>query len=381
MSSNPEFNIIIEVGLEALGLILENRLAGEILTSVELFYAAYIRAYQRSDFLQMDKMLSQVRETFSEAPDQELLFESCLLRLLMRRKAILPENLVRLTELYAVAGRWQGEVAMLLGSGWVELEDHRAAQTWFELAISHLTALGALKKACKARLNVLVSKSHLEPNLNLIPSYHEILRQALRIKEHSVAALCATNISREYQILGAQLAALKFATRAVEILNAEFGSKNFYLALAHRCHILIDLGRMLEARSDFESCMTSSFPEVNEVLKLLRPKFALDAEVVRNKLLPPTWQERASDLTGEFENKRNFTNLENQLVLFLSRGPRERGELLDLLYGSKLDYEVKLNRFKSLLTTLRKKFPTLVLCQKGHCSLAKTFTRKPATGA
>ncbi|MCM2278550.1 MAG: hypothetical protein NDJ89_10795 [Oligoflexia bacterium] len=43
---------------------------------------------------------------------------------------------------------------------------------------------------------------------------------------------------------------------------------------------------------------------------------------------------------------------------------------MEKLYGERLGYETRLNRFKALLATLRKKAPQLIVFEQGRYSLA-----------
>jgi tetratricopeptide (TPR) repeat protein len=193
--------------------------------------------------------------------------------------------------------------------------------------------------------------------------------------ENSVASTCLLNISREYQILGAMKASLKYCDEALRLAEHNFGSLHFYLVLAQRAQILLELGRLAEAQTDYECAIAAPFPEVKAALALLGPRLSqkgahtpMRLEADEESLLP-TWAER-SEVEAE---PVHFSVLENRLIQFLAESPKDRVEIIEHLYGDRLSFETKINRLKSLLGTLRKKSPHLLVCEGGRYRLAETI--------
>jgi tetratricopeptide (TPR) repeat protein len=220
-------------------------------------------------------------------------------------------------------------------------------------------------------MNVLVCESHVHPERNLFARYHDLYRRAQRrgVRELIVATTCLLNISREYQRAGAYMVALKYCNRALQFFELQMGELNYFLTLAHRAHLLCELGRRAEARLDYEAAKLGNFKEVEAALEMIEP--LLNGETPKpseNSALLPTWRERSLELRSEARPK--LSALEEKLIGFLSSGPQDRIDILEAIYGSNLDYETKLNRFKSLLGTLRKKYPNFVHCEQGKYRLA-----------
>jgi hypothetical protein len=72
-----------------------------------------------------------------------------------------------------------------------------------------------------------------------------------------------------------------------------------------------------------------------------------------------------------------LSQAEQRLVSFLQKGPRDRVELIEFLYGPNLSYETKLSRLKSALFTLRKKHPTLIRYENDRYRLSAVLHLSP----
>jgi hypothetical protein len=69
----------------------------------------------------------------------------------------------------------------------------------------------------------------------------------------------------------------------------------------------------------------------------------------------------------------SFSDLENKLLEFIGTEARDRVEIVEHLYGERLNFEVKVNRFKSLIGNLRRKSPHLVICEEGKYRLSEVI--------
>ena len=190
---------------------------------------------------------------------------------------------------------------------------------------------------------------------------------AVKGGDHLIAGLCRHNMAREYQLLGGLRTALEFENEALELLQAEVGSLNYLQALANRCHILIDLGRLQEAYLDFEKVRLSPFPEMVEASKVIEKILGENQASVAEDFLTPTWRERLGQQNRE---KLALGTLEEKLLHLLARRPHHKFEIIEQLYGTDLPLEHTENRFKNLLLRLKKKISAdTIVFEKGRYSL------------
>ncbi|MGZ6469283.1 MAG: hypothetical protein ACXWQJ_18420 [Bdellovibrionota bacterium] len=365
-----KFHEIIELSLEELAAFLEGKSAQN---SLEIFYGKFILAYQRGDLPALEIMISEALTLFAQEAELAQLKSAMSLRLAVRNRSVNAEVLEQGMAAYQAEGKWRGELTILLGSAYMITGDYQSAKRWFALSVERLAESGSLRKAHKARLNVLVAESHIDSKANLIPQYFDLYKKSVKPPKEdlSVASTCLLNISREYQIMGSVHAALKYCTQAAHVAEANFGSLHYYLILVHRAHLLCELERYSEALIDFECAAAAPFAEVRSALAVVENllKGKVDAQAIKGadpKNLTATWAER---IEGMSEGVK-FSELENKLLEFIGERPRDKIEIVEHLYGPKLSHEVKLNRFKSLLGTLRKKSPHLVVCEAGEYRLA-----------
>ncbi|OQW50841.1 MAG: hypothetical protein A4S09_10970 [Proteobacteria bacterium SG_bin7] len=113
------------------------------------------------------------------------------------RTSVLERNLNTFDEM------WHGEVYFVLAMAAEGLNDQRRAQVLFLKAYRAFEAVGFPKKAVRALLNATTCESRIYPEGKFIPDYQFILQKSLEANENGVAAIALTNISCEYQRLGA----------------------------------------------------------------------------------------------------------------------------------------------------------------------------------
>lgn len=340
--------------------------------SLEDCYAQVLLAFLRSDLPRLTELTDQVNR-FREHPDQKAFETACQLRLAIRRRRFekqLSENVQALFE--SLQPTWKGELALLQATHFTVEPDFLKAKEWFRRAYQALLNTGFTKKALRARLNELVTDSHIDPDKNQLSSYHDLYRWCLQNsdREDVVALTCLINISREYQRAGAYLASLQWCEKGLKFSELQFGSAAHHLLLAQKADVLLSLNRLAEARLVCDELTLTPFPEVKAALEVILPKLKSGKPKLPAAEMLPTWKER---LEGE-DKLPQLSRLEDQLVEYLSGGPKDRFDLIDHLYGASLSYETKLNRLKSLLSTLRRKSSDLVRYRDGRYELADQIT-------
>jgi hypothetical protein len=269
---------------------------------------------------------------------------------------------------------------MLAATGLTLADRYAEARPLFCAAEEAFEESGSSRKALKCRYNIVVCDSHLDNKPNMIPLYFDLHRRALKPEYNDLATAshCLLNISREFELIGALTAGLKYVTEAIDLAATNFGTQHYYLCLAHRCHLLCELQRFPEARMDYECSLACAFPEVIASLQVLKPR--LEAEFPdlstitlssegKTQHLIPTWRKRSK--RTEF----SFSPMEDQLIEFLSGGPKQTIDIIEHLYGEKLDHETKLGRFKSLIKALRRKSPYILVNERGNYRLADETQR------
>lgn len=362
------FQEIIAANLEELSLFLESN-APE--SSIEAFYASVLQFYHLGDFPALEKTRVLATQIFAQHPEYSSLRQAIDLRIALRTRTVSEALIRELKE--SERNRWAGELSILQATCFTILDRHEEAKKYFARAASEFEAAGIFAKALRARFNMLVAESHIDNRANLIPKYFALHRMALRksTRDEAIATLCLLNISREYELIGSLHAALKYATQAIHVGEANFGNQAYYLCLAHRAHLLVLLGRIPEARVDYDCAKAGNFLEVKAALEFVReqlaPHFAdlAAASEAHAEHLLPTWKMRKGA-----EDYPKLSALETKLVDFLGQGAKPKAEILEHIYGERLDYEVKLNRFKAMIGHLRRKSPHLLICENGEYRLS-----------
>ena len=342
--------------------------------SIEEFYGQVILNFLREDLPNLEKYALKSRLYFSQNREIKQLEIACLLRLRIRQMSF-DAPLVQQAEIMAATStRWKGELAILLGAIYGVAENFSASQKWYLRAAIALEKQFCFKKALRARMNSLVCESHLNPHRNLVAEYLDIYRASLKknSRDLNIAGTCLLNISREFQAAGSLAVALKYCHRGVTLAEMQFSSLGHHLLVAQRAYLFCQMGRLNEARVDFDFLSHSVFAEVIDTLEMIRP--LLERE---SKNLTQTEKSKS------FESALNLTVLEEKLILFLRNGPRDQVEILNHIYGAQLPLETKLGRFKNLLSTIRRKSPQLLQEDVGQGSykLSRRLERPQLTKA
>lgn len=263
-----------------------------------------------------------------------------------------------------------GEMGFVAGYASWTIGDFESAVSYYTVARKHLLACGSFKKALKVAQNILATKTCIDVHLKCIPEYNQIFLEARKLRDYATCGLAMLNISREYQKMGALNLALKTIDVAITHFKKEHGTLHYYLARAHRAHLLVQLGDYPSAVLDIEECLTSNFPEVQGAIKVLESIETQSQAAELPQILNPTWKSRASRLSTEKNPEIRMHDLEEKLLAILRNGPKAKVDLVEALYGTKIDYESAENRFKNLLVRIRKKAPNLIALMGGRYQIS-----------
>ncbi len=230
---------------------------------------------------------------------------------------------------------------------------------------------GVHGKSVKALFNHIAAEHSLHPGKKFLSDFQFLYREAKKHKVHSTAAMALVNISREYQLIGGHELALKYVNRSLALLDRQRYARSFFLALAHRAHVLVCMDRKEEALQDYREAQLCTFPDVRTSLESLKAIFeGKDQPGVKPALM--SWEGRVEEFTVSGQ-KPKLGALEQRLLKFLSEGTRTRWEMIEFLYGDKLDSEVLENRFNNTFQRLKKKVPGLIVSTGGKFSLAEAL--------
>ncbi|MAZ47572.1 MAG: hypothetical protein CME65_03350 [Halobacteriovoraceae bacterium] len=253
----------------------------------------------------------------------------------------------------------QAELYFLAAYAAAEIQSYVYSKELYQKAYPRLKKIGADKKAIKSLLNLVVSEQCNIDSKKLILDYNFVATEARKAGDPIVEGLCFLNMSYEHQKLGGLELALNFVNQALDLLQNDFGANHYYSALAHRCHVLIELGRYNEALFDFQKIKVSRASESLEALKVIQVLLGEKQMEVKMEHLEHTWRERLF-LSKKGKKAKKLTKTENDLLQILSTGPKSKAELIESLYGEKIDFFAAESRLKMLLSRFRKKCPGVV---------------------
>ena len=164
--------------------------------------------------------------------------------------------------------------------------------------------------------------------------------------------------------------ALKYCDQAHQKSLTNHGNLQYWLIIAHKADLLIELNRVHEAILCLEELHGSSLDEIKEARKLLSQKINSEKPMnIDSEKLHTTWKER---LKGDLLRKELPTlgELEQKLIDFIAQGPKDKHEIILHLYEAKGDYYSLENRFKRLISRTRKKVPNLIVFKDGKYTLS-----------
>lgn len=363
---------------------LAARLELDPTAGARLLYCQALQAYLDGDIMRLARLVAQWQSRLERTPADQAVAALLQLRLAIRERAEPATLAVALQKVEAAGSdfwpEFAGEAAFVCAMAYETLDQPKQAAPAYRRAAIYLREVGAHKKSVKAELNAVVADSRIDPDRKLLAEYDQVYRRAKAVGQRGVAGVALLNVSREMQILGAHKAALRMCNRAIALLRADVGTLPYYLALLHRGHLLLDLGRATEAELDLETLRLSRHAEVCEGLKALRalhPPGGSDKTLPINEArLTPTWRARLRTASAPV-----LGELEERLFSLLSEGPKDRFELIAQLYGDSLGFEVLENRFKVLLNRIRKKRPGEIVLESGKYRLVDEAVRAPSPKA
>lgn len=253
----------------------------------------------------------------------------------------------------------QAELYFLAAYAAAEIQSYQFSKEIYKKAYARLKKIGAERKAVKSLMNMVVSEQCDKDSKKLILDYNFVATEARKIQDPIVEGLCFLNMSYEHRKLGGLELSLNFVNQALDLLQNDFGANHYYSALAHRCHVLIELGRYNEALFDFQKIKASRASENLEALKVIQVLLGEKQMEVKMDHLEHTWRERLF-LSKKGKKTKKLTKTENELLQVLSTGPKGKAELIEALYGEKIDFFAAESRLKMLLSRFRKKCPGVI---------------------
>ncbi len=356
---------------------------GDVRAGLKPAYRVYfdvLQAYLRGHTEELRILVESFERDAHSKPDFEICSRLSKIRWMLRDHSLVLSDL----ELLAKFGDepvWGAEVHFVLALGYGQLLDYENEGRSFLQAYLRFKTLGARRKAIKSLQNHVAALSSQHPDKHFLPELTLLHQEAKRCGEWGMAGLALLNMSREYQKVGARALALKLSHRSLAFLRKDLGSIHYYLAVLHRAHVLMDLGRVNDAIMDIEEAQTGPFVEIAEAVKVLCALFptALGSPSnggvssqnlqIREAWLPESWRERSEN---SVLGKMKFGELEEQLIFLLSKGPLKKNEIIRELYGETLDYWVLENRFKNLIARVRRKVPDYLVVSEGIYTLSQS---------
>jgi tetratricopeptide (TPR) repeat protein len=348
-------NKVLNASLEELmrlQLVLEE-------SHIASFYCDVLVAYLRHD-------LPSLRQCEEHAPSP-LLGALVQARIHARTQTIDPSLLETLKGTLTDPGlddAWKGEIHFVLANAYHAVEDHQASQPHYKYAYRFFDGAGVDRKAVKALQNFVAAESRIHPEKMLLLDYEFVVKQALQVGELGMAGQACINISREYQMIGALDVALRYCQKGLQWMDRDRGTLHYYLALVHRCHLYLELGRFEDASLDYQLASSADFGEIHAALAVIRVIQGKDTSISQalERKLNLNWKMR---LKKSVTRSRRLSPMESQLVSVLSNGPADKFELMELLYGKSLDLIHAENRFYVFLSRIRKKMPNLIREESG----------------
>lgn len=335
--------------------------------SVFGFYVSALRHYLEGDRGFLAQTLARLPEAEGDAADKEIAGMLIEARLAVRAGEVADSIVKKLEAKLPSAGDWTGEMQFVLALCHEIRGEKRPMSARYQQASVTLADLGARRKAVKALLNHVAAESAQHPERHHLREYEYIYRQAKRVKNYSTAAVALLNISHEYHDIGALQLALSHVNRAIVLLDRQKQGRSYFLALAHRAHVLHDMDRKEEGMLDYEALMASAFADLKGVRETLEAAYGGMRGEAPKSAMVDAWKGRHE----EFQRmKDKLGSLEQKLLKFVADSPREKADIIEHLYGDKLSWDVLENRFNNTLSRLKKKCPGIIVWEKGKYRLS-----------
>lgn len=338
--------------------------------TLEGFYVSVLRHYFSGDTDALARLIERVGESELPLGEKEMLVAVGRGRMAARRRACGEKEIRALREAMPADGPWRAELHYVLALCFESMDRTREMSEAYLRAARELKACGVARKSVKALFNHIAAEHSLHPGRKFLAEFQHCYREAKRAKAQGTAGMALVNISREYQLIGAFDAALRYVNRALALFGRQRFGRSYFLALAHRAHVLYLMGRKEEAKADYEEALLCAFPDVKSSLETLRAIFSGKQEQEEKPVLQ-SWEGRVREAAGGL--RPNLGPLEQRLLQHLGEKPRTRWELIEFLYGTSLSAEVLENRFNNTFQRLKKKVPGLIVKSNGKFSLGEAL--------
>lgn len=335
----------------------------------ERFYFYVLQLYLKADIEGLKQHIDGAAEFFAsyEAGNRttEHLIQLSQVRLALRLRTLTPgshdlEGLTKSADELPLL--WKAETYFVVAMAYCQLDDYKKEYHFYQKAAHYFSEGSAKRKSLRARMNALAALTTLNPEKVYINEHVNIAREAKKVRDYISAGNSLMNVSREYERMKAYKVSLKYVNLSLQFLEKESGSLNFYLALAHRAQVYFELGHTPDALADLEQADLSPFPEITQAVQHLKNQY-LTKTTVDVLLLDPAWREKVRD--SQDLKSEGLSEHEQLLLEFLMIQPRNKQDILVLLYGDKITPEHADNRLKNLLIRIRKKMPHAILFADG----------------
>ncbi len=386
-----QFKWVIESSVEQLLLSSLNNLP--VLIEEIALYRDVLVAYLRADLESLEKYISllELNSFKSSVNYYALISKITKIRYAIRKKTCSREIIEEFTsdcnaDTHIIDNPiLLGEIYFIAALAYEGLAMHSEAKFYYDLAGPIFFSIDAPKRSLIANFNSLAATSKIYSSKHFIVDYRLLIEKAKSLHVEILVGIGYNNISREYQLMGANNIALRFANQAVHHLNTHYpGSINYFLALIQRCHLYLESKQWRNAFSDFEEIDCSPFLEIKqsaEVLTYFMKQKTFDNQVPEEQVdfmpsvltnLTFSWKERLNQFI-DFEDIKKLSETEEQLVQVLAEQPLTTYDIIEKLYGTKIDFNSAHIRVRTLLTRLRRKKPNLIIYQNGTYVLNEDF--------
>lgn len=309
-------------------------------------------------------------------------FDSAALKLLaeMRLAILRNESLGEITRLQIAINAIdlndliKGESLFVAAFAHQKIGDFVVAETLFRESGAYLKKVGAHNKFLRARMSAIAAFSCIYPDSRLFSEYLSVYQSAILSKENLTAGTCLLNISREFQRLEAWDLALEYANQSLHLLeDGHYGSREFGLSLVHRAYLLLQMKCSIDQLSkDLMIALSITHPDVQSSCASLAEMFQVNLKFLPLKTdFLPTWKERKAEMSVQ---AGKLGEMESQLIVLLAEKPHSKFELLDLLFGDRIDHESRENRFKNLLFRVRTRTKADIRIINGNYTLSEPST-------
>lgn len=341
----------------------------------KLFYIELLKSFYRQDSAGICKLIETHQSFLCENPDLSLL---AYLRYLIRKVDFQTEEIRELLQKrQSFSILMNAEICFVAAAAFQLKGEYFESEKLYREASFYYKQVGAEKKCLRALLSSVAAYSCAHPESRLFAEYMDLYRRALNLGESLAAATALLNVSREFQRLEALSIAVEYVSEGIDLLKEfHLGSREFGLSLVHRAQLFYEMKVFPSAHEDLSHALLIPHAEVQSACQAMAKKYNLNLKSLASQAVLPTWQERMKESPAE----KPLTKLESRLLELISEAPRTKFEIMDSLYGDLLDFEVKENRFKNLLSRLRSRFPDLIFLddQKYHLNdpLSRSFLKR-----